>query len=492
MRVGLVGLMHESNTFLPGVTTLADFQLHGLLEGDALVERYRNAHHEVGGFLDGLAAAGIEVVPIYMTQAVPGGVITEAAAQALVSGLLAATRAAGSLDGMLIAAHGAAVSETQADFDGYWLSRLRAQVGDAMPLICTLDAHANVSQEMIAAVNASIVYRTNPHIDQYDRGREAARLMQRTLAGEVHPVQAAAFPDMVINIERQKTDEAPCRFVYEHADKLLGRPRVLSSSVVLGFPYADVREMGCAAIVVTDGDPEQARNLADDLAAQLWHRREAFVGLLVSVQDALDMVERDQGVTCLLDMGDNVGGGAPGDGTVLLHAIAERGLGPAFVCLFDSRAVSQAATAGRGAEVTMSMGGQTDQLHGLPYVESVKVVSLHDGHFTEDQVRHGGSPSYDMGDTAVVQTSDRVTIMLTSRRTPPFSLNQLTSCGLDPRAFRVLVAKGVHAPVAAYSPVCDRLIRVNTPGVTCADLSQFQFKHRRQPLFPFEDVSSGL
>jgi microcystin degradation protein MlrC len=160
----------------------------------------------------------------------------------------------------------------------------------------------------------------------------------------------------------------------------------------------------------------------------------------------------------------------------------------AFVCLYDPEAVSRATEAGVGNSMELSMGGHLDPLQGPPLQAQVEVVSLHEGTFEEPEPRHGGRTAFDMGPTVVVRTEHGMTLMLTSRRIPPFSLRQLTSCGLDPKSFRRIVAKGVNAPLAAYAPVCDRIERVNTPGVTCADMTFFNFTHRRRPLFPFEPL----
>ena len=185
-------------------------------------------------------------------------------------------------------------------------------------------------------------------------------------------------------------------------------------------------------------------------------------------------------------MGDNVGGGSPADGTVLAHALHVQRAGPSFVCLFDPQSTRQAIDAGANVRITLRMGGKTDMLHGAPLEAAITVKSLHDGHFTEPAARHGGRSQFDMGPTAIVGTDSGLTIMLTSQRVFPASLVQLTSCGLDPSTFRIIVAKGVHAPVGAYGQVCRTMIRVNTPGVTTADMTTLDYRHRHRPLFPFE------
>lgn len=486
MRVGIIALLQESNTFIDGVTTLAHFEQELHAEGEEVRRRLESAHHEVGGFFEGLAIEEIEAVPIFAARALPYGVMTAETFETLLVRMDAALAQAGPLDGLLVAPHGATVSEGIADVDGCWLEMLRGRVGPKVPIIGTLDLHANLSPRMVAACNALIAYRTNPHLDQKERGIDAARLMARTLRGVVQPTMAAAFPPFVVNIESQATGDLPCLVVYRAARHMRNSSRVLTNSLLLGFPYADVPEMGPAVVVVTDANAALARALAADLAGFWWQCRDKFCGKLIGVEEAVARAAKLEGPVCLLDMGDNVGGGSPADGTVLLHALKQANVAPAFVCLYDPAACRELAACQVDAVAPLRVGGKTDKRHGEPFASTFRVRGFYDGRFEEPEVRHGGIKSFDQGLTAVVEADCGITVMLTSKRMPPFSLRQLTTFGIDPSRFRVLVAKGVHAPVAAYAPVCKHLIRVNTPGVTTADLSQLEYRHRRRPMFPFE------
>jgi microcystin degradation protein MlrC len=485
-RVGIVALLHESNTFIGAPTTLDHFRRDLLAEGEAVREKLAGTHHEVGGFFEGLAREGIEAVPIFTARALPYGTIAKDAAEELTRQMLAAVDRAGEVDGYLVAPHGAAVADGYPDFDGHWLTLLREKVG-SKPVVGTLDLHANLSPKMVAACDALIAYRTNPHLDQKDRGIEAATLMAHSLQGKVRPTMAAAFPPLAANIERQATLEPQWRPLL---DLLLDqRDRgAETNSLVYGFPYSDVPEMGSAVIAVTNGDAALAQQLANELADEWWKRREEFAGQLVGVKEAVDRAEQLEGPVCLLDMGDNVGGGSPADGTVLAHELHARKLGPSLVVIADPEAVGRTASLNIGDRVRLRIGGKSDDRHGPPLDADVTLVGRSDGRYEETQVRHGGLRTFDQGPTAVVRTDTGLTVVLTTNRMAPFSLNQVASCGLDPAAFRVLVAKGVHAPVAAYAPVCKHLIRVNTPGVTTADMRGLYYRHRRRPLFPFEDV----
>ncbi|MFP6670630.1 MAG: M81 family metallopeptidase [Pirellulaceae bacterium] len=499
MRVGIIALLHESNTFLSSPTSWEHFQQDKLLLGEEVRRDMGKTHHEVSGFFAGLEEAHqsdpeqpIEAVPIFAARAVPFGTITAETYERLLEQLFQQLSAAQPLDGLLLAPHGATVSEAHPDADGYWLTKLRETVGTEMPCIATLDPHGNLSTAMVDACDAIIAYRSNPHLDQQQRGREAALLMAATLRGEVQPTMAASLPPMAINIERQFSEQPPCKPLYELADQQLTDEKVLSNSIMLGFPYSDVEEMGSAVIVVTNNDPQLAAQRAIELGTYLWQNRDDFVGQLAGIDEVLTQVAGQPGPICLLDMGDNVGGGSPADGTHLLHALHRHGLTNSLVCLYDPAGVEQAAQVKAGETIELSVGGHSDEQHGEPFLSQFSVLGMYDGKFTEPEPRHGGNTECDQGPTTVLRSSEGLTIMLTSRRMPPFSLHQLTSCQIDPTQFHILVAKGVNAPVAAYREVCDTLIRVNTPGSTTADMLLLDYQHRRQPMFPFERETDWL
>ncbi|MBI1346811.1 hypothetical protein GC163_11050 [bacterium] len=485
-RVGVVTLIQESNTFLSEATTLAHFQQDVLITGEEVRLQFATALHEVGGFFQGLQDPSIETVPLFAARAYPFGTMTGDTFQSLVERLQQQIARAGQLDGLLVAPHGATVAASHPDADGYWLSLVRQAVGPTIPIIGTLDSHANLSPAMVAATDALMGYRSNPHIDQLERGKEAAHLMIRTVRGEVRPMQAACFLPMAINIERQCTSEQPLSNFNERLDAARTRPGVLAISLLLGFPYADVPEMGSSLLVVTDNNPELAQSIANELGDELWVMREGLAGNFISVSDAVTQAVSLRGPVCLLDMGDNVGGGSPADGTLLAWELHRRGIGPSLVILNDPESVHQAEHAGIGARLSMSLGGKTDDRHGAPLTAEFTVMRISHGAFTESEVRHGGITRFDQGRTAIVISDNGLTVMLTSRRAPPFSLKQLTTFGLTPQEYRVIVAKGVNAPLAAYKPVCPNIIRVNTPGVTTADMRQLAYTQRRQPMWPFE------
>jgi microcystin degradation protein MlrC len=480
-RAGILGFLHESNTFHPSPTTYEQFASTSLTRGAALAERWRGAHHELGGFFAGLDHAGVEAVPCMATFAVPSGTITATAYEQLAKELLDSVRQALPLDGLLVALHGATASEEYPDADGEFLRRLREITGPDMPVVVTLDLHANISAAMAERSTAIVAYRSNPHLDQEQRGYEAAILLARTLAGEVRPVQALEMPPMLIQIGRQHTASAPARGLYADLEQVLERRGILSASVAMGFYYADVPEMGASFLAVADGDAGAARDAAEWMARRAWDRRAEFTGQLPDPASAVRAsAASTRKPVVLMDVGDNVGGGSPGDSTVLLAEMIRQHARNGLVVLYDPAAVQQCVSAGVRATVELRVGNDPVSIRG-------RVRTIADGVFKETQIRHGGWGDYDQGVTAVVETEDDHTIVLTTRRMAPMSLEQVLSLGIKPQSKDILIVKGVVAPRAAYEPVAGEIVLVDTPGVTSDNPRHFEYRRRRKPLYPLED-----
>ena len=174
------------------------------------------------------------------------------------------------------------------------------------------------------------------------------------------------------------------------------------------------------------------------------------------------------------------------DGALITNHLSDNLIPKSFVCLYDPDSVMKAKNASIGENLIIDMGGKTNDLQGPPLKSEIIVKGLFDGVFQEKTPRHGGFTNFDQGITAVVTCKSGLTVMLTSKRMAPYSLEQLRSCNLEPENFNVLVAKGVNSPIAAYDEICSQFIRVDTPGVTASNLEHFKYQNRRLPMYPFE------
>lgn len=484
MRLALLGYYHETNTFAIKPTDYAAFEV---LRGQEIVRGHEHATSSLAGFLSLGQEPGVEVVPLYFASAGPSGTITDDAFERIAGELLESLRQRGPWEGILLVLHGAAVAEGHHDADGEIAARVRALVGPDLPIGVAMDLHANLTARLVEQTTATVLFRTNPHLDARERARECGEIIVRAVRGEVRPVQAIETPPLVINIIKQFTGAEPLLSLMREAEVVLARPGILSVSVVHGYPYADVPEMGMAFVAVADGDAALAGEAARDLARLAWDRRATFVGDTPAPEAALRRaLAAPRGPIVLMDVGDNIGGGSTGDSTYLLAAAQRLGVRSYLQTLFDPEAVGACVEAGIGATVTLQVGGKTDTMHGSPVTVTGRVRTLSDGKFEDHRPTHGGWRFFDGGTTAVLETTDDHTLVLTTNRIGNTSIEQMYSLGVYPERKQVVVAKGVHSPRPAYGPIAAEVVLVNSPGVTTSDLAFFDYRHRRRPLFPFE------
>jgi microcystin degradation protein MlrC len=486
MRIAIGGFMHESNTFAPLPADLRRFREGSLTYGTAVIPVWQEAHHELGGFIEGAAKFGYDLEPVAMAWATPAGPVTDEFFDHFTDALTTGFKLARA-EGVLLALHGAMVTPNHPDADAETLRRVRSALGLNIPIAVTLDFHGNVSPQMAETANILVGYQTYPHVDQRERGLVAARLLARTVNDEVYPVCHIAKPPMLLNLLGQDTAREPMAGLMRQTRAAEGLPGVLSVSLMAGFPYADVPDMGASVIAVTDGNRAEAKNVAEELAGAMWNVREQL-----NVPSPLPEEAVRRALACpklpalLIDLGDNVGGGSAGDGTVLLAELLKQHAKGFVVPLYAPDAVEQAKAAGVGGTVEVMVGGSTGSLHGDPVRVRGLVRSLHDGKWVEVEARHGGRRQNDQGHTAVLDLADGNLLVFNSLRTPPFSLGQLTSLGIEPKAMRAIVVKAAVAYKAAYAPVGGTIIEVDTPGLTAINPARFEYKRIKRPMYPLD------
>lgn len=486
MKIATLGFSHEANTFSSVPASLEQWQRAGILTGPEILAQYADAQATISGFLElGHIDDDVSVTPLLFSRITPMGVIPADTYERLVEMMLQALSASGPWDAVLLAQHGAAVSADYPDADGEFIRRVRDLLGPQVPIGVTLDMHANVSQLLIDNADVVTVYQTNPHVDARPQALHAGRLIAATVRGQIHPTMALQMPPLAINILRQGTDDSPMWELLARAVQHGEQAGVLSVSVIEGYPYADVAEMGMSFLAVTDGDPDLASDVASALARTAWEQRSAYDAAGVPVEEALRRAAAaDDGPIVLLDTGDNIGAGSPGDSTHLLAAAQRLGVPGIFCSLADPQAVQECIDAGVGATLELAVGGKTDDLHGSPVTVQATVRALTDGRWEDPGATHGGFRFFDTGTNALLETQDGHDVLLTSQPQGNVSLQQLRAVGLEPTRQPIIIAKGVNSPRAAFEPIAAEMIYVGTPGVTSADLSTFTYRHLR-PMHPF-------
>lgn len=462
-RVGVLGMWHETNTYSSWPTTLDDFRAFELLAGDAIVDSNRDTGSVIGGFLD---ASDLDLVPLFVASAWPGGTVTAHARSTIFERILETIRAGG-LDGLLLNLHGAMVSEDDDDPEGSLLEELRNAL-PTVPIAAVLDLHANPSTKLLHACNVVISYDTYPHVDMRERGREAARFMSRLVAGERLRTSIAKVPILAPPIV-QATDANPMRGLQSRLAQRAKAAGLDRACLTGGYCYSDVARAGMSVLIVHHDD--QAVVAGELLARTIRDIEDHATELRAERESPSEAVERalhqDKLPVILADTGDNIGGGSPGDGTTLLRELLRRKVPRAVVIISDAEAALHAVGLGVGATFSGLVGGKADRMHGDPVAVTGSVVRTSDGNYRTQGTWMTGR-EFSLGQTAVVDAGGTL-VVLTERRVPPFHGEQLSCLDIEAKNMNVIVAKGAVAWRAAYGDVAGTVIEVDTPGICPVD-----------------------
>ena len=484
-RVAIGGVWHETNTFAVGETELEGFQSFQFALGEDILNRYAETGGELGGMIPRSRELGFEIVPTIFAGAVPSATISKAAVDSMVGELLDRLKAAGTIDGVLLVLHGAAVGSGIDDADAYVLARVREVVGQACPIVATFDYHANLSANMVAHADVLIGYDTFPHVDMSDRGREAADVLLAILESGRKPAKALRKIPLLTVPQMQPTGAPPINGMFDRLFEIEAEPGVVCGSIAMGFPYSDVPHLGASVVVYAD-DAARADAAAEELARAIWSHRETFLPVLEPVDAAVaDALADPDGPIVLVDAADNVGGGSAGDGSVVLDALLRAGADDGAIVMADPEAVEAARMAGEGGAFDALVGGKADDMHGAP----VRVQGRVRTYFPQATYRHTGSymTGYEssMGQAAVVDAGG-LQVVLTELRTLPFDAEQLRCVGIAPERQHILVVKSALAWRAAYGPMAKRAIVVDTPGTCASNVERYAYRRCPRPIYPLD------
>ncbi|MCX6379210.1 MAG: GNAT family N-acetyltransferase [Armatimonadetes bacterium] len=496
-RVLIAGIYHETHTFTPGCATLADFTI--LRGGD-----FWNAIGEpspLGGVMETAQALGWEVVPAIDYRAFPCGIVEDAVLEAWWSEFHEAAKTAleaGDVHGVYLVLHGAMATQSYPDVEGELLERIRSIAGlSSVPIGGVTDLHANISPRMALHSNALITYHANPHTDAKERAVQAAHTLHRMLESERPAKTYWKQPPLVLAPSHTGTADEPMRTLEamarrmeaEHAD-------VYAVNVHAGFSFADTVHTGVSFTVNTVGEEEEAQRLLETLCLTVMRTPAGGSTDEMSVETAMArLTEYEAGPILLIEPSDNIGAGAPGEGVSLLKAFITHKVGNSGVIINDAEAVSTLSSSALGERRVVRIGGKSSPLYEAGCEIEVELVSQSDGRFTiEDPHSHIASMlgwQIDMGACAVVRHAG-VTILLTTKPTPPFDLGQWRSQGVDPEK---LFAVGVKAAVAhrqAYNPIARASLYVNTPGPCTSDTTAFPYRLLRRPICPLSGLPTSV
>lgn len=463
------GIRHESNTFSTITTGLDDFEV---MRGEEVLAsgqpwcRY-------------LQEEGIEIIPTLHAYAWPGGVVSREAYETFKSEILEGIRKAGKVDGIYMDMHGAlhvqGVEDAQADL----VRDIRAIVGHDTVISASFDLHGNVSDEFASELDFLTAYRTAPHRDGAETKLRAVKNLVRILREGLRPKIAHVDIPILVPGEKSITEVEPLNPIYARLDSIEHTEGILDASIFVGYAWADLPRSAMRVFVVAQDSlhAERAENIADDLAEDIWNAREEMV-LDVESGDIRSMIRKaysmPQKTVFISDSGDNTTAGAPGDNPQVIQALVESGCENAlFAGLVDAEAFDACLEAGKGAELTLSLGGRKDNVFGKPFTTKVKVVDFSD----EETFAEGRG-------IVLVQTGG-VSIALLDRRNSFTTVSQFEDIHLDPLSFKVVVVKlGYLYP--ELRDLAPAHLMALTSGFCNLDMTSLPFRNVRRPSYPLD------
>lgn len=485
MRIAVIHVAQETNDFNPKLTTLDDYRSFGILEGADVFEKMRG-YGQIGGYLQAVEESGIAVesVPIIRGYAVAGGRISREAFDFFQKKIRDGLTAAGPIDGLALQLHGACAADGIDDVEGAQVELCRSLLGADVPIVLGLDHHANITRKIIDNCDAIVGHRTQPH-DTFDTGVIGTRLLLRILTEKLKPVIAWRKIPLVSHQEQFLTSRGPMKIWFDRAREMEQDPRVLQASNYPMQPWLDVAEGGWSTIVVTDGDRALAEELADELADLCWSLRDEFqVREAVPVDEAVLRADAaDKGVVIISDTGDTVFGGAGGDSNVILEAMLRLGIkGKALMPMISASTAHKLAAAGEGAEVTLSLGGDTATAFFQP-LEVTGVVRKIGGGIVK--IDYNQQSELDLG-CAVVFEVGPVTILITEFRGVAGNVPSVYRVmGIEPAEYKMAVLK-TASNFQYFAPIASQLIRADTRGPGQSDVLTLPWQRVPRPMYPLE------
>jgi microcystin degradation protein MlrC len=489
-RILLAGLFHETNTFLAGTTPLSVFEVR---RGEELLQAEGD-----GSPLDGFIEVGRrhswEILPTVDMRATPSATVADDAVTWFWEAFESRVRRflKEGVDGAFFVLHGAMASESMEDVEGEILRRFRSLPGAAeIPLFGVFDLHANFSTMMARHADGLVAYRENPHIDARSAGVRAAELLARGLGSREKPMIRWRRIPVIWPATGTGTGDFPMRALEEQARSIEERdPGIWAVNIVSGFAYADTSDTGVSCSLVADRDSLSVDGYLEELAAVAWENRAAGLRTDEPLDDVLRRIlPVEDGPVILIEPSDNIGGGAPGDGTGILRAFLDFQVDASLVAINDPEAVARTGALAPGDTVALSIGGKGSRLDTGPVELIVRLISRSGGTFDlEDRQSHLASmvgTTVHMGPCAVVK-HEGITILLTTRKTPPFDLGQFHSQGIEPAQMKLIGVKAAVAHRRAYDPIARASYWVETPGPCSSDLRKLPYERVARPVFPLD------
>ncbi|HWB48754.1 MAG TPA: M81 family metallopeptidase [Stellaceae bacterium] len=488
--------MHETNTFSVVKTDMTLWRRRDFHTENEIPAVFRGTRSALGATFEAADKYGWTLIHPISANANPSGTVTDEAFETIGGMIVGAAERQGPIDGVLLHLHGAMVTESHEDGEGELLERLRDVLGPDVPIVVTLDLHANVTQRMADKANALIAFRTYPHIDQHERAWQGAVLLEQAMAGKVKPRTLIARRPMIHGLDWGRTQKGPMAELIARGEALEKQRDALAVSICAGFSLANIRDVGPSVTVTYDelaeagtGPPPQ--EIAETFMDHAWETRGYTSIRLLSVAEAVARAregKRGDQPLVIADYTDNPGGGGYGDATAFLKGLVEARVdGVAFHAICDPEAIAAGMAAGIGATTTLTLGGKTDATRGGgPLTLTGEIACLTNGRFVAYGPM-GGGVERNYGPSMVFRVGG-IDIILITNNGQATDLAQFTSLGIDPARYPTVAVKSMQHFRAAFEPIAREVILVDT-GALCAEQYTAELYDRvPRPVWPIDEM----
>jgi microcystin degradation protein MlrC len=478
MRIAVGGFMHETNTFVAAPTTWDDFVRAGpwptAASGEKMLTVFRGINLAIAHFIEATENAGHEIVPLAWAAAQPAGLVADEAFERM-AGMLATGLRAQPVDAVFLELHGAMVTQSHDDGEGEMLRRVRDVVGSDMPILISLDLHANVSPQMVELADFISSYRTYPHVDWGAAGGRCAQWLDRVKAWR-RPARALRQLPFLIPVTAGCTYMQPAGGLYELLEAVEAETGV-HLSLNMGFPPADIRDVG-PSVTAYGADQSSVDQAGDRLTAAVVAAEPQFAAhnplpVADAVAKAISISATATRPVVLADTQDNPGAGAPSSTTGLIAELMRQRAERAVVGIVHDPQAAKAAH-------SVGVGGMLDRLGGggagpgqTPLPGPWRVAALSDGRFkgTSAMLR---SAETNMGPTALF-AQNGVEVLAATIRQQPIHREVFTHLGVDLSSRRIVALKSSAHFRSGYQEIAEQVIVCLAPGVNLEDPTGFKF-----------------
>ena len=463
MRIAVAAFYCEANSFSDVVPEVS------FLDSAGVRALHAEAESALGGYIDYESRnPGFRLDLLGLARVSPGGPLADAVLDIVLDPLMRGFSAGAPYDGALLALHGSAMTTERCDVDADLVAAVRDALGPRKPIAVILDAHANVSPRLAALADIVTLYKTTPHVDQRARGLATAGMLADAIAGRTAPAVSVVKVPVVSGVLHQNSSTAPLREIIEAARSLETRAGLLSVDVALGNAFSDTPDLGMAVVAVSDGDAGPGAAAARLLAERIRAERAALTAPPDTIDQVIEkLAGQPNGRTLVVDLGDNIYGGASGRSAELFFAMMKGGLSSIVAAVYAPAQAERAVAAGIGSRIPVD----------LPNAEPREGV-------VAGIVR--GTPAAPPMAAALTLEGGHV-LALSFDRSLTGDPRPLLSAGLAPREPRVVIVKGDHRSANALGPHFDRILWTGTDGATTPWFRSLPYRRRPIPCYPFEN-----